>query len=74
MLAHCESLEWSLFHATMVCLFHSTNAGSILINPSDLYPQSSGFVFGVMNTAGAIPGNAQLRITINDNIVDKYGK
>ena len=40
----------------MVCFFHSFNAGSILINPSDLYPQSSGFVFGIMNTAGAIPG------------------
>jgi len=55
-LSHCETFELSLFHATMVCFFHSFNAGSILINPSDLYPQSSGFVFGIMNTAGAIPG------------------
>ena len=44
----------------MVCFFHSFNAGSILINPSDLYPQSSGFVFGIMNTAGAIPGKRYL--------------
>ena len=58
-LSHCETFELSLFHATMVCFFHSFNAGSILINPSDLYPQSSGFVFGIMNTAGAIPGKFQ---------------
>ena len=55
-LSHCDSFNWSLFYATLVCFFHSFNAGSILINPSDLYPQSSGFVFGIMNTAGAIPG------------------
>jgi len=55
-LSHCESFNWSLFYATLVCFFHSFNAGSILINPSDLYPSSSGFVFGIMNTAGAIPG------------------
>ena len=34
----------------------SFNAGSVLPLPSDLYPEASGFLFGIMNTIGAIPG------------------
>lgn len=56
LLSHCDTFWWSLWSATLVCFFHSFNSGSILINPSDLYPSSSGFLFGIMNTAGAIPG------------------
>lgn len=46
----------AIFNACMACTASAFGSGSILINPSDLYPEASGFLFGIMNTVGAIPG------------------
>ncbi len=41
--------------------FH--NLGSV-VNPQDLAPKHSGSVFGIMNAAGALPGELQARANI----------
>lgn len=40
-LAHSTTFYSALFHACMVCTFQSFSAGSVLINPSDLYPHAT---------------------------------
>ena len=45
------------------CTASAFGSGSILINPSDLYPEASGFLFGIMNTVGAIPGYSSIVFT-----------
>ena len=46
----------ALFYACLACTAQSFSAGCLLVNPSDLHPQASGYLFGIMNTVGAIPG------------------
>lgn len=58
------------FQGAILCLaliiggsgFHSN---AIAVNPSDLAPQHSGSVFGLMNTVGAIPGKLCDRYKLN---------
>ena len=56
-ISYTDSYEGALFcmaSAVACCGFH--NSG-ILVNPQDIAPKHAGSVFGIMNMAGAIPGN-----------------
>ena len=56
-ISYTNSYEGALFcmaSAVACCGFH--NSG-ILVNPQDIAPKHAGSVFGIMNMAGAIPGN-----------------
>lgn len=56
LLGYTSSFEAALACMTITigcCGFHS---GGILVNPQDIAPAYAGSVFGVMNTAGAVPG------------------
>ena len=43
-----------------ICIFFAGfHNSAVIVNPQDLAPKHSGSVFGIMNAAGAIPGNLQ---------------
>ena len=43
-----------------ICLFASGfHNAAVVVNPQDLAPKHSGSIFGVMNAAGAIPGECR---------------
>ncbi|XP_077991629.1 voltage-gated purine nucleotide uniporter SLC17A9-like [Glandiceps talaboti] len=51
-----DSFNVALTFAASALVFQSFSNGGVLSNPQDLAPDWAGSVFGVMNTAGALPG------------------
>ncbi|CAD5112256.1 DgyrCDS1487 [Dimorphilus gyrociliatus] len=53
----------ALFCMAAALLFCGFHGGGILVNPQDIAPQFAGSVFGLMNTAGSIPGFLGVYVT-----------
>ncbi|XP_077991706.1 voltage-gated purine nucleotide uniporter SLC17A9-like [Glandiceps talaboti] len=55
-LSSVTSYSGSVALATLTLVFQSLGGAGLFSNPQDLAPNYAGTVFGLMNTAGAIPG------------------
>ncbi|XP_039257129.2 voltage-gated purine nucleotide uniporter SLC17A9-like [Styela clava] len=56
LLPFCENYISALIVAGLAVSCQTFHNSGILVNPQDIAPTYSGSVFGIMNTAGAIPG------------------
>lgn len=56
LLPYCGNYIHALLVAGLAVSCQSFHSSGVLINPQDIAPSFSGSVFGIMNTAGAIPG------------------
>ncbi|XP_070555728.1 voltage-gated purine nucleotide uniporter SLC17A9-like isoform X2 [Ptychodera flava] len=58
-----DNFNAALIFAAAALVFQSFSNAGVLTNPQDLAPNWAGSVFGVMNTAGAMPGFIGVYIT-----------
>ncbi|XP_002742075.1 voltage-gated purine nucleotide uniporter SLC17A9-like [Saccoglossus kowalevskii] len=63
LIGQSEYYNASLTFAATALVFQSFSNAGVLTNPQDIAPQWAGSVFGVMNTAGAMPGFIGVYIT-----------
>ncbi|XP_067935706.1 voltage-gated purine nucleotide uniporter SLC17A9-like [Watersipora subatra] len=54
--SYVSSYEGSLLLFCVICAGQGAYQSSIIMNPSDILPEHTGFAFGLMNMFGAIPG------------------
>lgn len=64
-LGETTSFSVALFLSTL-CLFAAAfHNAACIVNPQDLAPKHSGSIFGIMNAAGAVPGNLRGHIQLS---------
>ncbi|XP_002739637.1 voltage-gated purine nucleotide uniporter SLC17A9-like [Saccoglossus kowalevskii] len=55
-ISYSHDFSTAIFFATSALVFQSFGLAGVFANPQDIAPDFTGAVFGLMNTAGAIPG------------------
>ncbi|KAF6032628.1 SLC17A9 [Bugula neritina] len=75
-ISYSHSYQTTLFIFCVAAASNGAYQSTVIMNPSDIAPDHTGFMFGVMNTFGAIPGfigtyvsGAILEMTSNWNLM-----